>query len=131
MHQQNTRGPLGWRPTLPFISRRRHLAELAAVNADRERLREERDQFAADRDTHRRAADSMSEKYADTCIANECLERDLAAARANQSQDTDSLQKYVQALEQQLDHALGMNGTAVEDGRHWQQTRQDKGTVRP
>lgn len=53
----------------PFLSRRRHEAELAAVKADRERLRGERDQFAQDRDAHRAAARTAAEKFVDADTA--------------------------------------------------------------
>lgn len=74
----------------PFKTRsERHLqAELDAVNADRERIRGERNQFAEDRDAYKAAAETSSrlftdadEKYVDTCIVNELLTTDLTAAR--------------------------------------------------
>ncbi|MEX3101196.1 MULTISPECIES: hypothetical protein [unclassified Streptomyces] len=111
----------------PLVFRSR----LDAANADRARLRAERTQFAADRDTHRRIAERLTDELAATRIVNTCLTEDLTAARATQSQDADSLQKYIRTLEQQLDHALGMNRTEADNGRHWQETRQDKGTARP
>lgn len=74
----------------PFKTRsERHLqAELDAVNADRERIRGERNQFAEDRDAYKAAAETAArqftetdEKYVDTCIVNELLTTDLTAAR--------------------------------------------------
>jgi hypothetical protein len=61
----------------PLVSRRRY----NAVNADRERIRGERDQFAKDRDAFKYAAESATEKYTDTAIVNEILTEDLSKAR--------------------------------------------------
>lgn len=65
--------PFQW----PFVSRRRY----DSVNADRERLRGERDQFAKDRDAFKYAAEQASEKYTDTAIVNDCLTEDLTKIR--------------------------------------------------
>lgn len=59
----------------PFVSRREH----DAVLADRERIRGERNQFAADRDTYREAARTAS-RLADAGPADiDAWERALAA----------------------------------------------------
>ena len=125
---------------LPFVSRRHHEQTVARLNADRERL-------AQDRDTVRRQAEAVSEKYADACIVNECLAADLAAARKRLAEhDAHGMADLVighdihrrnlaAALGEETRDltwdALGLDREAVRDGRHWQQTRQDKGTVRP
>lgn len=63
----------------PFDTRLR--TELAAVKADRERIRGERDQFAKDRDGFKYAAESASEKYTAVCLVNERLTEDLTKER--------------------------------------------------
>ena len=70
------------------LTTRRLRAEVAAVTADRERIRSERDEFeencnaaqAAAKTAARQFADT-DEKYVDTCIVNERLTSDLTAAR--------------------------------------------------
>ena len=68
----------------PFVSR----AEHAAVLADRERLRGERNQFEKDRDTQTAVARTAATKYADlfdkytaTVIVNNHLTEDLKEAK--------------------------------------------------
>lgn len=61
----------------PFITRRAHERELAAANADRTRLRGERDQFEQERDAFRTAARTASRQFAE---AREAAAAHLAAA---------------------------------------------------
>ncbi|MEV7154855.1 hypothetical protein AB0N77_09550 [Streptomyces misionensis] len=72
----------------PLVTRRRYENDLAAVDADRARLRAERDQFAKDRDVQRAVARKAAEQFADlddrytaTVIVNTCLTEELTAAR--------------------------------------------------
>lgn len=119
----------------PFVSRRRYEADLDAVKADRERIRGERDQFKQDRDAFKRAAESVSEKYTDTCIANECLTHDLDAVRERLAEveaascDTAAAQwqaqarrerKRADALQKAYDDAVGLKPRGVEDSSRWQ-----------
>ncbi|MGW0577315.1 hypothetical protein ACWD25_15360 [Streptomyces sp. NPDC002920] len=138
----------------PFDIRLR--AELAAVKADRERIRGERDQFAKDRDAFKYAA----EKYTDTAIVNACLTEDLtkvreqlAASMAAESalarqihemaqpvEPTDSemdeinrLHRELAAeksrtdrLQKQLDDAFSLDHPTVADGATWQDRREQK-----
>jgi hypothetical protein len=136
MHQQNTRGPLDWRLTLPFISRRRYAADLAAVIADRERLRSERNQFAKDRDA---VAATACREVDEAHRAMARLEADLDQARRRVADrtgmvplaDYEAEKKRADRIQARLDQALGLDSVDILDGRHWQETRQDKGTVRP
>ena len=48
-----------------LITLRRHRAEIAALNADRDRLRGERDQFAKDRDAAMAAAKTSARQFTD------------------------------------------------------------------
>lgn len=57
----------------PFVTRRRYEQELAAVKADRERIRGERNQFAEDRDAHRNAASTAARLYAEADATNRRL----------------------------------------------------------
>ncbi|MFI0236372.1 hypothetical protein [Streptomyces sp. NPDC016845] len=54
----------------PIVSRRRHVQELAAVSADRERLRGERDQFAKDAKASQVAAATTARQFAEADAAN-------------------------------------------------------------
>lgn len=67
---------------------RRLRAEVAAVTADRERIRIERDEFEESSNAAQAAAKTAArqftdadEKYVDTCIVNELLTTDLTKAR--------------------------------------------------
>lgn len=92
----------------PLVSRRRYDTDLAAVRADADRLRTERDTAARDRSTWRAAASTTAGQYTDASVVNDCLER------------------RVKQLQARLDDALGLNDPAVEAGQHWQARRTDK-----
>ncbi|MBQ0974517.1 hypothetical protein KBZ00_25815 [Streptomyces sp. RK31] len=139
----------------PFVSRSRYEAELEAVNADRERLRGERNQFLDDRNAARAAARTAARQFAEADAANRRLEaRNLELGRrvtalaesdleyaAQLERRKTSLekagrrilaawrreQKRADHLQQRLDNACGLNSPAVEAGRHWQATRTDGG----
>jgi chromosome segregation ATPase len=115
----------------PLVSRRRY----EALEADRERIRGERDQFLKDRDSFKYAAESASEKYTDTAIVNECITEDLAKAREElaelKAQLSDSAATYWKAeakrekkrgdrLQKQYDDAVGLKPGGIEDSRPWQ-----------
>ncbi|HEX2550766.1 MAG TPA: hypothetical protein VHK64_04165 [Nocardioidaceae bacterium] len=119
----------------PFVSRAVH----ETVLADRERIRGERDQFEKDRNTQTAVARKATEQYADlydrhtaTAIVNGRLTEDLTAARelltapANDWRTKyEAERKRADHLQRRLDDALGLNTTAIEDGRLWQSTRTD------
>lgn len=126
----------------PFVSRRRYEADLDAVKADRERIRGERDQFAEDRDAQRTAAKTAARQFDDAGSVIACLTDDLDAARERLAEveaaacDTAAAQWQAQArrekkradrLQGRLDDAVGLTDPRVEDGRNWQQNRQDGG----
>ncbi|WP_199572677.1 hypothetical protein [Streptomyces murinus] len=124
----------------PLVSRRRYDADLAAINADRNRLRGERDQFAKDRDTQRAVARkateqyvALDERYSDTAIVNSCLTEELTAAREQLAATDDGWQTKYEAekkradrLQERLDDALGLNTHAVVAGAMWRDRRTDK-----
>lgn len=89
-------------------------------------------------------AEDGTRRTADLAIEHDIYRRNLAATLGEETGDLtwdaliaevsrrlDANQRRIAHLEKQLDHALGLDREAVRDGRHWQQTRQDKGTVRP
>lgn len=88
---------------------RRKRREIAELNEYVDKLRRQRDKALRAQETaeFNRAqvlaqnAD-LNEKYADACIANECLTRDLAQ------------------LQRRLDDAVGLKAGGVEDSRPWQ-----------
>ena len=82
--------PFQW----PFVSRRRY----DSVNADRERLRGERDQFAKDRNAFKYAAEQASEKCTDTAIVNDRLTEELATARARLAASMDAESALAQQI---------------------------------
>lgn len=119
----------------PFVSRRRYEADLAAVTADRERVRGERDQFRRDRDAHKTAAKTAAEKYTDACIVNECLTEELCTLKEQLAEARaladDSLASQLRAqlkrekrradrLQKQYDDAVGMGAGRIEDSSRWQ-----------
>ncbi|MFE2073668.1 hypothetical protein [Streptomyces misionensis] len=124
----------------PLVTRRRYENDLAAVDADRARLRVERDQFAKDRDTQRAVARKAAEQFADlddrytaTVIVNTCLTEELTAAREQLASTDDGWQAKYEAekkradrLQERLDDALGLNTPAVAAGTAWRDRRTDK-----
>lgn len=126
----------------PFVSRRRYEADLDAVKADRERIRGERDQFKQDRDAQRTTATTAARQFDDAGSVIACLTADLAAARerlaeveaascdtaaAHWSAQARREKKRADRLQARLDDAVGLTDPRVEDGRNWQQNRQDGG----
>ena len=129
----------------PFVSRRAH----EAVLVDRERIRSERDQFVKDRDAQRLAAETAAalftrtdEELAAVTIVNTCLTEDLTAVRERLAEveaascDTAAThwraearreKKRADRLQARLDDAVGLTDPRVENGRNWQQNRQDGG----
>jgi len=125
-----------------LITRRRHADELAAARAEAGRLRIQRDkaikaketaEFTRERILHQ--YNEVNEKHTAVCLVNERLTEDLAAARAEAS---DSLAGQLRAelkrekrradqLQKQYDEATTLADPRLENGRNWQQTRQDDG----
>jgi hypothetical protein len=123
----------------PFVSRRRYdeLADdYSALHADRERIRNERTQFAKDRELFKREA----EKYTDACIVNECLTEELATVREQlaeaQAQFADTAvaewsrkaraeKKRADRLQKQYADAVGLRAGRIEDSSRWQPGYQD------
>lgn len=134
----------------PFVSRSVH----EAVCADRERIRDERDQFAKDRDTQRYAAETVARQFAETDAANRRLAGRNLELGNRISKLTEADPEYTAQLERRvarlrtvgkrilaaystelkradrlqarLDDACGLDDPAVTAGRHWQSARHDK-----
>lgn len=113
-----------------------HLAKELAETEDK-RLRLAR--WLADEKT---ANKRLTEEFAATRIVNDCLTGDLAAAREEiaelRAASSDSAathwraeakreKKRADRLQGRLDDAVGLTDPRVEDGRNWQQNRQDGG----
>jgi hypothetical protein len=96
----------------PLVSRRRYQADLSAAKAEADRLRGERDAALRSRNEWHTAASTTASQYVDAIVVNDCLTR------------------RVEQLQARLDDACGLNDPAVEAGRHWQATRQDKPIVK-
>ena len=127
---------------LPFISRRRYTADLAAALAETARLRTQRDKAIKDMETavfnrerilHQYT--ELDEKYADTAIVNELLTHDLAKAREDITEAralaSDSLagqlraelrreKKRADQLQKSYDNAVGLAGARPVDSSSWQ-----------
>jgi len=131
----------------PFVLRSRYETELEAVNADRERLRGERNQFLDDRNAARAAARTAARQFAEADAANRRLEaRNLELGRRVSALAESDLeyaahlerrvarlkkvgkrivaawareQKRADHLQQRLDDAVGLSTTIVDSGR-WQ-----------
>ncbi|MFC8832308.1 hypothetical protein ACFT8V_03800 [Streptomyces griseoincarnatus] len=131
----------------PFVLRSRHEAELEAVNADRERLRGERNQFLDDRNAARAAARTAARQFAESDAANRRLEaRNLELGRRVSALAESDLeyaarlerrvarlkkvgkrivaawareQRRAEHLQERLDDAVGLSTTIVDSGR-WQ-----------
>ncbi len=137
----------------PFETRRLK-TELAAVKADRERIRSERDQFARDRDTQKSATKIAARQFAQADTANRRLAaRNLELGR-RLSALTESDPEYAAGLERRLQRALkacrryraglaeqtrrgdqlqaqwddllGLNRPEVAAGETWQERREPK-----
>nr|WP_119589802.1 hypothetical protein [Streptomyces scabiei] len=65
-----------------LISLRRHQAEIAALNADRDRLRGERDQFAKDRDAFKTAAATAARQLVEADEKPDAVEEHVALRNA-------------------------------------------------
>ncbi len=131
----------------PFVLRSRHETELEAVNADRERLRGERNQFLDDRNAARAAARTAARQFAESDAANRRLEaRNLELGRRVSALAESDLEyaahlerrlaralrgcarwmdatwvevRHRDHLQQRLDDAVGLSTTIVDSGR-WQ-----------
>jgi predicted nucleic acid-binding Zn-ribbon protein len=118
-----------------FVTRRRHETELAAAGAEVERLREQRDQFAKDRDAYRAAAETAAGQFADadeqltaTRIVNACLTEDLAKAReqitdgsvAEWRAKAKAAERRADQWQKQYYDAVGLGPGRIEDSSRWQ-----------
>jgi septal ring factor EnvC (AmiA/AmiB activator) len=85
----------------PFNTR--HLkAEIDAIKADRERIREERNQFVKDRDAFKASAETAARQFAEADATNRRLSgRNLELGRRN-STLTESDPEYAAGLERQV-----------------------------
>lgn len=123
---------------LPFVSRRQHDAEIAAL---KHRVLATEDRHDQVEDERRRLAGQyavLEERYTDTAIVNECLTEDLAKAREElaevKAQASDSAaerwraeakreKKRADRLQRQYDDAVGMNTArgdrGLYDSEHW------------
>jgi septal ring factor EnvC (AmiA/AmiB activator) len=138
----------------PLVTRRRHERDLDAVNADRERIRGERDQFAKDRDTQRAVARTAARQFAEADTANRrlearnlelgrrlatlteadpdytaALERRLARALKSCARWMDATwveTRHADRLQAQLDDLFGLNSDAIALGETWQDRREKK-----
>lgn len=82
----------------PFVSHRRH----EAVCADRERIREERDQFRDDRNAAQAAATISARKYAEADAANRRLEGRLLELGRRLARLAESDPEYAAVLERRV-----------------------------
>ena len=86
----------------PLILRRRHERELAFADADRERLRSERNQFAKDRNAFKAAAETAARQFAEADTANRRLaDRNLELGRRI-STLTEADPEYTAGLERRV-----------------------------
>ena len=95
------------------------LARIAALTADRDRLRAERNQFEQDRDRVTEQAAKDAALAADRIAG---LEQELKAARRP---ETEALRRRVAQLERQYDDAVGLRTGRIEDSSRWQPGYQD------
>jgi hypothetical protein len=120
-----------------LVTRRRHNAELAAAHAETDRMRAERDKALESASTWHGTASRTSELFTDTSIVNDCLTRDLIAARGRLALRGRAAVRILAAwaaekrradrLQERLDDACGLTDPQVEAGVHWQETREDRG----
>jgi len=103
---------------------RRLRAEVAAVTADRERIRSERDEFEENCNAAQAAAKTASrqfvetdEKYVDTCIVNERLTIDLANAREKLA-EYGGRRTVAEVLEESDVHRKALADALGEQKRH-------------
>jgi hypothetical protein len=124
----------------PLVFRRR----LEAVDADRERLRAERDQFAKDRDTQRAVAESATRQFTtadDELSATRSVNARLARDNASLREELDTYRKATPSdwqakyeaekkradrLQTQWDDLLNLNSPEVAEGAKWQDRREQK-----
>lgn len=130
--------------TWPIVSRRRYVADLAAAKAEttRQRERAEKAEGIARTEVNVRRTiteqhASLDERYADVCIVNECLTRDLTEARnqltAHQNAPSkdwrskyEAEKKRADHLQRQLDDAVGLEPRQIQDSARWQPGYVDK-----
>ncbi len=125
----------------PFVFRSRAEAELLAVEADRERLRGERDQFLDDRNAAQAAARTAAEKFAEADATNRRLAgrveelgrrnstlaesdpdhlADLEQQLANVRRELAAEKKRVERLQRRYDDAVGLTSSGIRDSSVWQ-----------
>lgn len=125
----------------PIVSRRRAEAALEAANADRERLRGERDQFLGDRNAAQAAMRTTARRLdeADAALASLHTENARLTKRVASLADTDGdrqveLEEQLAAvreelaaekrradrLQERLDDACGLSPDGIEDSGQWQ-----------
>ncbi|MBD9723498.1 hypothetical protein PV755_46320 [Streptomyces caniscabiei] len=106
----------------PFIPRAWHDADIADLNADRDRLRRERDKAIEDRDAFKYAAETASEKYTDTSIVNDCLTEDLVKVRARLA-EYKGRRTVAEVLEEHDVHRKAIADALGDQNRHmnWDQ----------
>jgi hypothetical protein len=119
-----------------FVSRRRYDTDLADARAVSDRLRTQLEESRENAVAWHAAAVRTAEQFTDASIVNDCLTRDLVAARRRvriaRSAATRILAAYrrersrADRLQGRLDDACGLNHPAVEAGQHWQARRIDK-----
>jgi len=123
---------------LPFLLTRRRCEQLLSDQARGFELairkigENNRADFAAEQAQH----NLVAEQLADTSIVNECLTHDLLVSRRQRVIARKAGARILAAylaekrradlLQQRLDDACGLTDSRVEDGRHWQQRRDDK-----
>ncbi|MGW4043027.1 hypothetical protein [Streptomyces sp. NPDC004721] len=139
-----------------LITRRRHEQELADARARADQFRVERDEARAERAAFRAAQQVAARQFAEADAANRRLKgRVLELGRRNNAlgesdpEYAASLERRIgrlkrvgirilaayraekhraDRLQDQLDDALGLNDPRVDNGRHWQHTRNDRQT---
>lgn len=117
-----------------FVTRRRHNAELAAVKAEADRLRDERDATVSKLATAVYNREQVLRQNAEQDATNRRshgrileLGRRLSAVREADPEYAASLERRVA----RLDDACGLDHPAVTEGAAWQARRMDKPRPRP
>jgi chromosome segregation ATPase len=105
----------------PFVLRSRHDADIAALNADRDRLRRERDNALTEQAAFQHTARLAARQFANADATNRRLNGRLLELGRRLSRLTESDPQYAASLEQRLARALracaGYRAELAAEGR--------------